>query len=629
MGDTYRTRMINLSTKEASGLESKEYEWLKKSRDAAIEKVASFDNRFTQAPYPSPFLNLSDTHIPRSSYEIFEWCKYYYTFDPIIAGAINALAAFPVTEIYFEDKKDKGVHKDNERKDEDSAELKFYKKQLFSNLNIYKLIVEIGIDYYLYGNCFIFGEMTRDENSGIEWKSVRRLDPTKVIIDTDPVTNKKTYKWRVPEKIIAVINKRQPRKDYDNIPEEIKNAVRNRGAVVLNPNNVYHFARPTDSLGENTEWGTPVIANVLKLLMYRNILRQAQEAIAREHIVPFRVYYMQPSSDVNMNVNWANAADALATELMKCVKDPNHKVVSPVPVGLVNVGGDGRALLLTPEIEQVQNEILAGMNVPREFIFGGVSYSGSSISLKILENQFITYRLLLEDFVQNFCIKKLAEARGEWTSEDDNDSLVTIKFNDLKMQDDVQQKQLIINLNAQGKLPDSYLFNVLGLDADKINEQLEEEAKQRLDQQFQLQLIQQKQNFIMQKRNMLYELKLERFKQSLTKLYSLDEVDPDQDSEISEEEMAEQQAEQAPQEAEQQNEGPSEEDIKDAQEFVLKLKAFTPEQQNNIIAKLPEEQQKLVRFVMQDMESAQPSNDDNIDMRPMPEQKPPRRDSLK
>ena len=438
-----------------------------KALEEANEKIASF-NGYMQNPYPSPFLNLSDMQLPQSTIEVFKWCKYYYTFDPLISGAINALATFPVTEVQLEDEESKNKEK--------TDQTKLYEKVLFKNLNIYKLLIEIGIDYFLYGNCFVMGEFNKAEKGEQEWANMTRLDPSKMMIDYNPATGAKKYRWQVPQKIKEIVLKRQPVDEYNKIPQIIKDAVTQNKSIVLNSENVYHFSRATDSMGDNSVWGVPIVANVLKLLMYRNVLRQAQEAIAREHIVPMRIYYLDRTQSVNVHADFNKVAGDLAAEIKKSVKDPNHKVVSPIPVGVINVGGEGRSLLLTPEIEQVQTEILAGMNVPREFIFGGVSYSGSSISLRILENQFITYRLLLKDFIQNFVIRKMAKARGEWMSEEDDDQLITVKLADLKMQDDVQQKQLIIQLNGAGKCSNDYMWKSLGIDSDKMKEAIEKEA---------------------------------------------------------------------------------------------------------------------------------------------------------
>lgn len=606
----------------------KKEQMLKQQKTEAIEKIASFSGT-AQDPYPSPFLNLSDMQLPQSTVEIFKWCKYYYTFDPLISGAINALATFPVTEVHLEDQ-------DNSSTKEKSDNIKLYEKVLFKNLNIYKLLIEIGIDYFLYGNCFVMGEMGGNSKGEKEWKNIIRLDPSKMIIDYNPATGAKKFRWQVPQKIKEICVKKAPRAEYDKIPEIIKDAVRKNKTIVLNPENVYHFSRATDSLGENSVWGVPVVANVLKLLMYRNILRQAQEAIAREHIVPMRIYYLDRTQGVNVQADWNKVANDLASQIKQSVRDPNHKVVSPVPVNVINVGGEGRGLLLAPEIEQVQTEILAGMNVPREFIFGGVSYSGSSISLRILENQFITYRLLLEDFIQNFVIRKMAKARGEWMTEADDESLLTVKLAELKMQDDVQQKQLVIQLNANGKCSNDYMWKSMGMDPEKMREAIEKEALEAVKMQNKVKMEEMKAQLeSMQLQMQLQEAQLQmqmqlQMAQQKMQAQLQQQMQPVQD----------QQGNEQPQQAQPQNDEqaqPANEDVnqsaeqndgedmeREIQNLALRLVKLSEEDKNAYIAKIPLEVKDRVIQKMEELKNSQ-QQQESVDMRPMPEQKPPRR----
>lgn len=451
---------------------------------------------YAQRPYSSPMLTLSDMKMPKTTSEFFKWCKYYYTFDPLISGAINACSTFPVTDIYLEDSAANQVVEARDADSQDvkqteSDELKLYKRVLLKNIGLVDLCILIGIDYHLYGNCFIFGEFKTGPDGKAEWKNVIRLDPNRIVIDFNPVTQEKRFRWQVPESVQKICREKKPVDAYNKIPDIIKQAVEKNKTILLNSKHIYHFARPTDSGGDNAVWGVPIIAHVLKLITYRNVLRQAQEAIAREHIVPMRIYYVQPQQQgYNANTDWNNVSSSLAGLIARSVRDPNFKVVSPVPVGLLNVGGEGKQLLLTPEIEQVQSEILAGMNVPREFIFGGVSYSGTSISLRILENQFITYRLKLLDFINDFLIRGMAEERGDWRSEKDDDSLISAKMVEMKMVDDVQQKQLILDLNARGKVTDEYMWKAMGLDPDKIKTGLEKEAMDQIKKNERIQMAQ-------------------------------------------------------------------------------------------------------------------------------------------
>ena len=611
-----------MNNEENSGKEFDKAAFLKEERDKALVKLASFNQNY-QNPYPSPFLNLSDMQLPKSTIETFKWCKYYYTFDPIIAGAINALANFPVTEVMFED--------DNNTK-KSKEDIKLYKKVLFKNLNLHKLLIEIGIDYFLYGNCFVMGELKGDSKENLEWKNIVRLDPSKMIIDYNPATGEKRYKWQVPNKIKQIVTTKKPKEEYDKIPDIIKQAVRKRKTIVLDPNQVYHFSRATDSMGNNAVWGVPIVANVLKLLMYRNILRQAQEAIAREHIVPMRIYYLDRTNTVDIMADWNQIAADLSTQIKKSIQDPNYKIVSPVPVNVINVGGEGRNLLLTPEIEQIQNEILAGMNVPREFIFGGLSYSGSSISLRILENQFATYRLLLEDFVQNFLIKGMAKARGEWLTEDDNENLVTIKFAELKMQDDVQQKQLIVQLNSAGKCSNDYMWKAFGIDPEKMKSAIEEEAinaallqgkadRARLECELENMALQEQLELKKVEIQVKTQMRMQQLMQATQPQQPMQEgteqpQQPEQNA----------QANNQPEQPQQQQQGVSDEEIEAMVEKAsMQLKNSSDAEINQVLKDLPEPYKSKIIKRVAELKNSQASTD----MRPMPEKKPPRRNSLK
>lgn len=532
----------------------------KEKEKAVMEKFASVSmpngSHLQQDPYVNSYMSLMDTKIPEKMSELFKLCRYFYLFDPLVAGGVNALAGFPVTEVFIEEsnearlamaeeaKKEEVQNKDDESKSlldpsvtEESDQLKTYKRVVFNQLKIHKLLVGIGIDYWLYGNCFIFGEMQVNESTGLkEWKNMVRLDPSKITIDVNEATQEIRYKWTIPNRIKKIVKTKKPKGEYEKIPDMIKEAVKKNQQVVLNPNRIFHMARPTDSGGDSI-WGPPVIANVMKLLLYRNTLRQAQEAIAKEHIVPFRVFYFEETNNVNVTGNWGKVVDDFSKQLMKSSRDPNYKVVSPLPVGVLNLGGQGKALMLTAEIEQVQAEILAGMGVPREFVFGGMSWSGSSISLKILENQFTTYRLLVKDFLQDFLVKGMAKERNEWSSDADDDKIPTISMSEIKMQDDVQQKQLIISLNQTGKLPDESVWRVMGFDPDNTRESLKEEAKKRIQLEEEIELLKiQSQNKIQ-----IAQLKAQMELQRIQAKMQADFTNSDENKQLQQAQMSQQQ----------------------------------------------------------------------------------------
>lgn len=578
--------------------------------------------------YRSSFLTMGDMQIPDDYREIFKWCRYFFKTDSLVGPAIRALATFPITDYIVNDSQE-AEENDAIKEDETSDEYKFYKGML-EDLNLKQHLIEIGYDYHLYGNCIILAEpglktvRSRDENGDIQerkemvWKSIRRLDPLQVRINLDPKTNEKIYYYEVPQEMRHIIKTKKPKDKYDRIPKIFKEAVKKNGVIRLNSQFVYSFSMPSES-GDNGLWATPPIFHALKLIMYKNVLRQAQEALAYEHIIPKRIYFFENNGTYDPNLNFGEIADDFAFELKKQINDPNYQVISPIPVQQVQQGGQGRHLLLVPEIEQLDNTILAALKVPREFIFGGMSYSGSTTSLRILENDFITYRALLKDYVNNFLIKRLAEVRGEWEVQDDDDKLITVTFADLKMQDDIQQKELMVRLNQAGKLPDEVLYEkVFGLDSIKVKEQMKTEMKENLENQFEMQMMQAKMQQDMEQAMMANGIQPPQPEQSV----------PNEQGQMAEEQGVPKVPQEQPTEQPQGSGPPQPEQgapnvNQQALVFAQHLVTLPDREAEALLTQVPAELQNIVFSYYQQLKD---NKEMETDMRPAPEKLPPRRE---
>jgi hypothetical protein len=98
---------------------------------------------------------------------------------------------------------------------------------------------------------------------------------------------------------------------------------------------------------------------------------------------------------------------------------------------------------------------------------GGLIWSGSSITLRMLENDFIQNRSQLLDLVS-----WLKQKLRIWMSLPD---CKQIRFADFRMADDIQKNQQLIGLNSQGKVSDQTLLTELGYDYDQ-------EVKKRIEE---------------------------------------------------------------------------------------------------------------------------------------------------
>lgn len=174
----------------------------------------------------------------------------------------------------------------------------------------------------------------------------------------------------------------------------------------------------------------------------------------------------------NTSINLVEWREHVATEVGRWRTDPAYIPIMPLPIGHQVIGGDGKALMLNAEIQQWSDSIVAGMGVPREFVYGGLTWSGSNVSLRMLENMFLGYNLR-------------QKAMARWVMQEVSSFLdwpvANIRFKPFKMADDMQRKAFNFQLNAANKLSDTTLLADSDFSQDDENEIMKNETATRLE----------------------------------------------------------------------------------------------------------------------------------------------------
>lgn len=197
-----------------------------------------------------------------------------------------------------------------------------------------------------------------------------------------------------------------------------------------------------------------------------------KNSIASEHLVPLRVLYPQGTAGADAPFSVMNLSewkDQIHSEVQKWRKDRNYIPVLPVPVGNQTIAGDGRALVLHQEIRVTAEHICAGMGTPVEFVFGGLSYSGSSVSTRMLENVMLNYRQAHIRLI-NWTIRSLASYMHY--------PLVEGSLKDFRMADDLNRRQYLFNLWQSKIFSREDLLEESGIDAS------DQEMKVLRDEQY-------------------------------------------------------------------------------------------------------------------------------------------------
>lgn len=123
------------------------------------------------------------------------------------------------------------------------------------------------------------------------------------------------------------------------------------------------------------------------------------------------------------------------------------------------------------------------MSVPNEFVYGGLQWSGANVSLRMLENQFINYRTMMQeviDYIIDECHTYFDIPK------------IKVRMQPFKMADDIAQKDLLLRLVEAGVLSKHTALKELfpHLEYEQEQKYLNEEEKDEMEKQVQRSVVQ-------------------------------------------------------------------------------------------------------------------------------------------
>lgn len=426
--------------------------------------------------HPNPMFDFLTGFVPRRLRDLFTWVEYLYFNSAQIFAGLKKFSEYPITDISYSTQ----VHGLEKR----------LKQLLEKTLKVKTILVIGGRDRWLYGNAFFsvyqpfarflkcpscnklvniehvdyrfrhkqlaFEYTCRKCKQTVKGKVIDRKltdptrihiirwDPKQMDIDYNPITGQSEYYYSIPPHMKDRIRKGN-KLLLNSTPMSFLKAARDNKMYKFAPNYIYHMKADAPA-GLEQQWGFPPLTVAIKLFFHVATLRKANEAIALEHLVPFDVISPRQNSsnaDPIQTLALGTFMDHIKEGIRRHRRDPLHKITSPIPVELSRLGGDGRAMLTMGEIREAQDEIIMSLGIPREFLSGGLSFTGSAITLRMLENQLLTYTSELNELLQ-WITDRVTKILG-WASCD-------VELTEFKLIDDVQQKQLMLQLNQGSQL---------------------------------------------------------------------------------------------------------------------------------------------------------------------------------
>lgn len=421
--------------------------------------------------------------MPPSVKGLFGFCRHYHLTHGIINAICTKAAEYPVTDIVIQHE-----HQGVRRK---------WDELLLGGMNYRVHQFEFNLDYYVYGNCFVSPSFpfrkkiicgacnaeldaigTRPNWRYINhkwWLSCPKCGQSGFAKTRDDYYPKFSeiglIRWN-PENVQIFYNEATGRLDYGldlsdsfreqvlmgrkdlvaTTPEIFLDAVRTKRSLVFDRSEVFHMRRPTLS-SMNRGWGIPMIMPVLKDAFYMQVMKKAQESVLLTHLVPQIFLFPQPATagaDPFTTVDLQHWRDHIRRELSRQRADPSYYGILPFPLGHQVIGESGRSLLLMPEIQQMSEQIAVGMGFPIDLVFGNGNYAGTSVSMRMLENFFMS-----NVHSQMRLLKWVMKRMGAFL----NWPVPDARFKPFKMADDLQRQAFMFQMNQAGKISDTTLLS--------------------------------------------------------------------------------------------------------------------------------------------------------------------------
>jgi len=465
--------------------------------------------------YDSPFIDMTSTFLPKSIKGLLKFIAAFIVGDGLVSQCVTKLAEYPITKLLYNDDEPSSIK--NDKQSEKWIDI------LEKRLKIVRAMKQSGMDYYGYGNsvvsinypfkrwfqcnsckeefaadsvkykfknykftskcphCKTDGIVDANDRNTKELSKLHLIHWDLLCLDIkyNSITGDHFYFYSVPKNIVTAIKRGD--KDIINTTRlEIIEAIKKRKQLKIMADNVFHLKRPAPQylIPSERGWGIPVVMPVLKDIFHTKILKKGNEMIAFDHIVPLRVLYPQGTGDLSPHatINLAGWRNKIEDELRQWKIDPNHISVVPLPIGVANFSGDAKMLLVTPEIRATEDAIITGIGIIPEIIRGGASWSGSNVSLRVVENSFLNHRNDMHELL-------------DWVVENVSRYFdippINVKMSDFKMADDIQKKQLMVSAAlgsaAKSLISKTTTIKELGFDPDKEFELKIKELRQTLE----------------------------------------------------------------------------------------------------------------------------------------------------
>lgn len=412
--------------------------------------------------------------------EKYSWFRYFARTDAYVGRAMELLSDLPMSKLTLNMQKPKGKLTKAIREEI----LEFFEYQL-EVIGGFSLCQSTLWEWNMLGNVYIFNEW--DEKKKM-WARAIMLPPEEVGIFQYPFSDNKRVEYR-PERLIALIKSGSgelqhaastvptgmadrsdmEEKILENVPKELVEMVKKDGCIVMDTDPstgsfVHHIARRRSPY---LDLGASVLERILVPMLQKEHFRYTQLSLASRN--------MTPKNLITAPGLLPNELDDLRAQVDLSYLDPEYSIITNYQVEWNQIGTTDRLLDLDREYERIEQQVFAAMGVTRELLTGEGTFTGSKITVDILNTMFLLTREVLREYLEKKLFIPVCEAHG-WFEEGKNGIkkywYPKVGFNRLTIRDNAEVFDSLFQLYQKGSLPVDIIYELFNLNSDEIDEKL-------------------------------------------------------------------------------------------------------------------------------------------------------------
>jgi len=265
------------------------------------------------------------------------------------------------------------------------------------------------------------------------------------------------------------------------VPKNIKDTLAADGVIPLNRSPfagsyVIHFARKKSGYELH---GRSALQSTMRAIIYREKLRQVQTTLASRNMTPKTLITAPGVSEVQIAQLRAHADEAKS--------DPDYTIVCNYEVTWNEIDSQSRLLNLADEWSHTNANLAIGLGFSPEILIGEGMYSGNRIQLDLMSVTYTQFREELSDIVENQLFKPISMLKGFFESDNYGRPrwiYPKITFGQLALRDSGDLYEMLFNLYAKGSLPVATIYEFLGVDAETVKRELEDDLFTVSDSKF-------------------------------------------------------------------------------------------------------------------------------------------------